>query len=177
MDWFVFIDKKFGQKALELEALDVTLILARKNLSHSQNLLHCLWALRVFTSSGKYLHCGSLGWLPDLCQDTWKPFRGVDGRRAWVEDTCRPQKINKPWRTSHSQGRRGEKLFPHCLLGHGKFLRLFLKLEVHIVFPGARDGNIHISLLVPQGEKGLWQGRASFIQSLYSRHRVMCYSC
>ncbi|XP_006745949.2 cytosolic carboxypeptidase 4 [Leptonychotes weddellii] len=44
-------DKKFGQKALELEALDVTLILARKNLSHSQNLLHCLWALRVFTSS------------------------------------------------------------------------------------------------------------------------------
>ncbi|XP_008850570.2 cytosolic carboxypeptidase 4 [Nannospalax galili] len=44
-------DKKFGQKALELEALDVTLILARKNLSHSHNLLHCLWALRVFASS------------------------------------------------------------------------------------------------------------------------------
>ncbi|XP_054551431.1 cytosolic carboxypeptidase 4 [Talpa occidentalis] len=44
-------DKKFGQKALELEALDVTLILARKNLSHSQNLLHCLWALRVLASS------------------------------------------------------------------------------------------------------------------------------
>ncbi|XP_051004697.1 cytosolic carboxypeptidase 4 [Acomys russatus] len=44
-------DKKFGQKALELEALDVTLILARKNLSHSQNLLHCLWLLRVFASS------------------------------------------------------------------------------------------------------------------------------
>ncbi|XP_060223364.1 cytosolic carboxypeptidase 4 isoform X2 [Meriones unguiculatus] len=44
-------DKKFGQKALESEALDVTLILARKNLSHSQNLLHCLWALRVFASS------------------------------------------------------------------------------------------------------------------------------
>ncbi|XP_072593350.1 cytosolic carboxypeptidase 4 isoform X3 [Vulpes vulpes] len=44
-------DKKFGQKALELEALDVTLILARKNLSHSQNLLHCLWALRVFAAS------------------------------------------------------------------------------------------------------------------------------
>ncbi|KAK7810179.1 hypothetical protein U0070_026802, partial [Myodes glareolus] len=43
-------DKKFGQKALELEALDVTLILVRKNLSHSQNLLHCLWALRVFAS-------------------------------------------------------------------------------------------------------------------------------
>ncbi|XP_032751000.1 cytosolic carboxypeptidase 4 [Rattus rattus] len=43
-------DKKFGQKALELEALDVTLILARKNLSHSQNLVHCLWALRVFAS-------------------------------------------------------------------------------------------------------------------------------
>ncbi|XP_049761860.1 cytosolic carboxypeptidase 4 isoform X3 [Elephas maximus indicus] len=43
-------DKKFGQKALELEALDVTLTLARKNLSHSQNLLHCLWALRVFAS-------------------------------------------------------------------------------------------------------------------------------
>ncbi|KAL1774134.1 cytosolic carboxypeptidase 4, partial [Sigmodon hispidus] len=44
-------DKKFGQKALELEALDVTLILVRKNLSHSQNLLHCLWALHVFASS------------------------------------------------------------------------------------------------------------------------------
>ncbi|XP_040113065.1 cytosolic carboxypeptidase 4 [Oryx dammah] len=44
-------DKKFGQKALELEALDVTLILARKNLYHSQNLLHCLWVLRVFASS------------------------------------------------------------------------------------------------------------------------------
>ncbi|XP_045681075.1 cytosolic carboxypeptidase 4 isoform X2 [Phyllostomus hastatus] len=44
-------DRKFGQKALELEALDVTLILARKNLSRSQNLLHCLWALRVFASS------------------------------------------------------------------------------------------------------------------------------
>uniref|UniRef100_A0A8C5LFC8 Cytosolic carboxypeptidase 4 n=1 Tax=Jaculus jaculus TaxID=51337 RepID=A0A8C5LFC8_JACJA len=44
-------DKKFGQKALELEALDVTLILARKNLTHSQNLLHCLWVLRVFASS------------------------------------------------------------------------------------------------------------------------------
>lgn len=49
----MFADKKFGQKALELEALDVTLILARKNLSHSQNLLHCLWALRVFAGSGK----------------------------------------------------------------------------------------------------------------------------
>ncbi|XP_054569264.1 cytosolic carboxypeptidase 4 [Eptesicus fuscus] len=44
-------DKKFGQKALELGALDVTLILARKNLSHSPNLLHCLWALGVFASS------------------------------------------------------------------------------------------------------------------------------
>ncbi|XP_048225000.1 cytosolic carboxypeptidase 4 [Perognathus longimembris pacificus] len=44
-------DKKFGQKALDLEALDVTLILARKNLSDSHHLLHCLWALRVFASS------------------------------------------------------------------------------------------------------------------------------
>uniref|UniRef100_A0A4X2KDT3 tubulin-glutamate carboxypeptidase n=1 Tax=Vombatus ursinus TaxID=29139 RepID=A0A4X2KDT3_VOMUR len=43
-------DKKFGKKALELEALDVTLILARKNLSHNQNLIHCLWALQVFAS-------------------------------------------------------------------------------------------------------------------------------
>lgn len=50
----MFLDKKFGQKALELEALDVTLILVRKNLSHSQNLLHCLWALRVFASRGKF---------------------------------------------------------------------------------------------------------------------------
>ncbi|XP_012784667.3 cytosolic carboxypeptidase 4 [Ochotona princeps] len=41
-------DKKIGQKALELDALDATLILARKNVSHSWNLLHCLWALRVF---------------------------------------------------------------------------------------------------------------------------------
>ncbi|XP_074141325.1 cytosolic carboxypeptidase 4 [Sminthopsis crassicaudata] len=43
-------DKKFGQKALELEALDVTLILTRKNLSHKQNLIHCLWVLQVFAS-------------------------------------------------------------------------------------------------------------------------------
>ncbi|XP_069909561.1 cytosolic carboxypeptidase 4 [Oryctolagus cuniculus] len=43
-------DKTIGQKALELEALDVTLILARKSLSHSQRLLHCLWALRVFAA-------------------------------------------------------------------------------------------------------------------------------
>uniref|UniRef100_F6SUI8 tubulin-glutamate carboxypeptidase n=1 Tax=Ornithorhynchus anatinus TaxID=9258 RepID=F6SUI8_ORNAN len=44
-------DKKFGQKALELEAIDVTLILARKNLSQSQNLIHCLWALQVYASN------------------------------------------------------------------------------------------------------------------------------
>ncbi|XP_054999544.1 cytosolic carboxypeptidase 4 [Sorex araneus] len=44
-------DKKFGQKALALEALDVTLILARKNLTHGQNLLHCLWVLRAFAVS------------------------------------------------------------------------------------------------------------------------------
>lgn len=68
----MFLDKKFGQKALELEALDVTLILARKNLSHSQNLLHCLWVLRVFASSGK------LGW------DTGKPCGGLGGMRVWV---------------------------------------------------------------------------------------------
>nr|XP_020819087.1 cytosolic carboxypeptidase 4 [Phascolarctos cinereus] len=43
-------DKEFGKKALELEALDVMLILARKNLSHNQNLIHCLWALQVFAS-------------------------------------------------------------------------------------------------------------------------------
>ncbi|XP_055969890.1 cytosolic carboxypeptidase 4 [Sorex fumeus] len=44
-------DKRFGQKALALEALDVTLILARKNLTHGQNLLHCLWVLRAFAAS------------------------------------------------------------------------------------------------------------------------------
>ena len=86
MDCFVFIDKKFGQKALELEALDVTLILARKNLSHSQNLLHCLWALRVFSSSGKLLKLWLSGLASRLGRDTYKPFRaggwkeGVGGR-------------------------------------------------------------------------------------------------
>ncbi|XP_042554452.1 cytosolic carboxypeptidase 4 [Dipodomys spectabilis] len=44
-------DKKFGQKALDLEALDVTLILARKSLAHSYHLLHYLWVLRVSASS------------------------------------------------------------------------------------------------------------------------------
>ncbi|XP_053128273.1 cytosolic carboxypeptidase 4 isoform X3 [Hemicordylus capensis] len=44
-------DKKFGLKAQKLEAIDVTLSLARKNLNHSQNLTHCLWALQVFASS------------------------------------------------------------------------------------------------------------------------------
>lgn len=53
LSMFVSTDKRFGQKALELEALDVTLILARKNLTHGQNLLHCLWVLRAFASSGE----------------------------------------------------------------------------------------------------------------------------
>lgn len=52
--WFVSSDKKIGQKALELDALDLTLILARKNVSHSGNLLHCLWALRVFAGQGEW---------------------------------------------------------------------------------------------------------------------------
>lgn len=44
-------DKRFGQKALELDALDTTLSLARKNLTCDHNLLHCLWALRAFVTS------------------------------------------------------------------------------------------------------------------------------
>ena len=120
MDWYVFTDKKFGQKALELEALDVTLILARKNLCHSQNLLHCLWALRVFASSGKQLNCGSLGWLPDLGRSTWKPFGSMVERRAWGEDRCNPNKTNKPWGASHSRDCRGEKWFLCLLLSCGK---------------------------------------------------------
>jgi len=76
----VFLDKKFGQKALELEALDVTLILARKNLSHSQNLLHCLWALRVFASRGKF--------------QTWvgipRNYVVVWGSEGLGEDACGP---------------------------------------------------------------------------------------
>ncbi|KAJ6662813.1 hypothetical protein lerEdw1_011017 [Lerista edwardsae] len=46
-------DKKFGLKAQKLEAIDVTLSLARKNLGHKQNLTHCLWALQVYASSGE----------------------------------------------------------------------------------------------------------------------------
>ncbi|XP_060116357.1 cytosolic carboxypeptidase 4 [Heteronotia binoei] len=44
-------DKKFGLKAQKLEAIDVMLSLARKNLNHSQNLTHCLWVLRVYASN------------------------------------------------------------------------------------------------------------------------------
>lgn len=92
-DGFVFLDKKFGQKALELEALDVTLILARKNLSHSHNLLHCLWALRVFASSGKF--------------QTWTGTPGdhviVDWGIAWRvhvirSDTERSLTVQRLWR-------------------------------------------------------------------------------
>lgn len=132
MDWFVFTDKKFGQKALELEALDVTLILARKNLCHSQNLLHCLWALRVFAASGEWVNCGSLGWLPDLGWDTWKPFGGVIGSRVWV-DICGCNKINKPRGALCSRGGGSEKFFLYLLLNQVELLSLFLKLDVNIV--------------------------------------------
>uniref|UniRef100_A0A8D0H580 tubulin-glutamate carboxypeptidase n=1 Tax=Sphenodon punctatus TaxID=8508 RepID=A0A8D0H580_SPHPU len=44
-------DRRFGQKAQTLEATDVTLTLARKNLAHHQNLTHCLWVLRVYASN------------------------------------------------------------------------------------------------------------------------------
>ncbi|XP_074863146.1 cytosolic carboxypeptidase 4 isoform X2 [Carettochelys insculpta] len=44
-------DRKFGQKVQKLEAIDVTLSLARKNLTHHLNLIHCLWVLRVYASS------------------------------------------------------------------------------------------------------------------------------
>lgn len=74
------------------------------------------------------------GWLPDLGWDTWKPFGGVVGRRAWVEDRCSPNKINKPGGASCSRDRRGEKLFLH-LLSHGELLSQCLKWEIHIVFP------------------------------------------
>lgn len=132
MDWSVFIDKKFGQKALEFEALDVTLILARKNLSHSQNLLHCLWALRVFAFSGKQLNCDSLG---VTSRSGLGHLEAIWGRRAWVEDRCSPNKINKPGGASCSRDRRGEKLFLHFLLSHGELLSQCLKWESHIVFP------------------------------------------
>ncbi|XP_019332932.2 cytosolic carboxypeptidase 4 [Alligator mississippiensis] len=44
-------DRKFGQRVQKLEAIDVTLSLARKNLGHHLHLIHCLWALRVYASS------------------------------------------------------------------------------------------------------------------------------
>ncbi|XP_054859078.1 cytosolic carboxypeptidase 4 [Eublepharis macularius] len=44
-------DKKFGLKAQKLEAVDVMLSLAKKNLNHGQNLTRCLWVLRVYASS------------------------------------------------------------------------------------------------------------------------------
>uniref|UniRef100_A0A8C8R814 tubulin-glutamate carboxypeptidase n=1 Tax=Pelusios castaneus TaxID=367368 RepID=A0A8C8R814_9SAUR len=44
-------DKEFGLKVQKLEAIDVTLSLARKNLTHHLNLVHCLWVLRVYASS------------------------------------------------------------------------------------------------------------------------------
>nr|XP_014426057.2 cytosolic carboxypeptidase 4 [Pelodiscus sinensis] len=44
-------DRKFGLKVQNLEAIDVTLSLARKNLTHHLNLIHCLWVLRVYAST------------------------------------------------------------------------------------------------------------------------------
>ncbi|XP_025929006.1 cytosolic carboxypeptidase 4 [Apteryx rowi] len=44
-------DRKFGLKVQRLEATDVILSLARKNLGHHLNLTHCLWVLRVCASS------------------------------------------------------------------------------------------------------------------------------
>ncbi|KAM6426071.1 cytosolic carboxypeptidase 4 isoform 3-T3 [Liasis olivaceus] len=44
-------DKKFGLKAKRLEAIDVTLSLARKNLNHLENLTHCLWVLQLYAST------------------------------------------------------------------------------------------------------------------------------
>ncbi|XP_063170443.1 cytosolic carboxypeptidase 4 [Candoia aspera] len=44
-------DKKFGLKAQRLEAVDVTLSLARKNLNRHENLTHCLWALQIYAST------------------------------------------------------------------------------------------------------------------------------
>nr|XP_033776886.1 cytosolic carboxypeptidase 4 isoform X2 [Geotrypetes seraphini] len=44
-------DRKFGLKAQKLEAIDVTLILTRKNLANFQNLTPCLWLLKVFASN------------------------------------------------------------------------------------------------------------------------------
>ncbi|CAM5145622.1 unnamed protein product [Eretmochelys imbricata] len=44
-------DRKFGLKVQKLDAIDVTLSLARKNLTHHLNLIHCLWVLRVYASS------------------------------------------------------------------------------------------------------------------------------
>lgn len=132
IDWFVFLDKKIGRKALELEALDVTLILARKNLSHGQNLLHCLWALRVFASSGKWLYCGSWGWLSNQGWDTWKLREGLVGRKAWVRDSHDgPSQINKGgWQ---SRGYGGEKLFLHFLLSQVELLSLLLEMDFNIV--------------------------------------------
>uniref|UniRef100_A0A670Y683 AGBL carboxypeptidase 1 n=1 Tax=Pseudonaja textilis TaxID=8673 RepID=A0A670Y683_PSETE len=47
----VRIDNKFGLKAQRLEAIDVTLSLARKNLHHHENLTHCLWVLQIYASN------------------------------------------------------------------------------------------------------------------------------
>ncbi|NXD14947.1 CBPC4 carboxypeptidase, partial [Nothocercus nigrocapillus] len=44
-------DRKFGLKVQRLEATDVILSLARKNMGHHLNLTHCLWVLRVCASS------------------------------------------------------------------------------------------------------------------------------
>ncbi|XP_053573620.1 cytosolic carboxypeptidase 4 [Bombina bombina] len=44
-------DLKFGEKAQKKEATDITLTLARKNLTKFENLTPCLWALQVFASN------------------------------------------------------------------------------------------------------------------------------
>ncbi|XP_029430511.1 cytosolic carboxypeptidase 4 isoform X2 [Rhinatrema bivittatum] len=44
-------DRKFGLKAQKLEAIDVTLSLARRNLTNFQNLTPCLWVLKVYAAN------------------------------------------------------------------------------------------------------------------------------
>ncbi|KAM4675926.1 cytosolic carboxypeptidase 4 [Discoglossus pictus] len=44
-------DGKFGEKAQKLEATDVTLSLARRNITKYENLTPCLWAMQVYASN------------------------------------------------------------------------------------------------------------------------------
>ncbi|XP_066490845.1 cytosolic carboxypeptidase 4 isoform X2 [Tiliqua scincoides] len=105
-------DKKFGLKAQKLEAIDVTLSLARKNLSHKQNLTHCLWALQVYSSSVTVGTILGINGAIELLFEIITPYTKKHTRttRAAVEALAALLKSKSNSRRAVNRGRVGQLL-------------------------------------------------------------------